>query len=163
MFAQCTCGQVKLEATGEPLSCAVCYCDDCQAGSRQLEALPGAGSLCEADGGTAYVLFRKDRVRMTSGAERLEDHKLGSASATSRTTATCCGSPMMMRFDDARHWVCLYRARVHGEAPPVQMRICTKFRTADAPFPTDVPAHAGYPAGFLGKLLVARVAMLFGR
>jgi hypothetical protein len=163
MIARCSCGGVEVEATGPPIGCFVCYCDDCQEGSRRAEALPNATPVREPDGGTAYVLYRKDRVTVTSGNERLEDHKIRVNSATNRTIASCCHSAMLMRFDDARHWVPIYRAGFQGDVPPVEMRICTKFRSADVHLPDDVPNHKGFPFGFLAKLLAARLAMLVGR
>jgi len=62
MTASCSCGSVELEAVGAPIASVVCYCDDCQEGSRQIEALPNARPVQDPDGGTAYVLYRKDRV-----------------------------------------------------------------------------------------------------
>ena len=41
MIARCTCGNVEVEAVGAPILSVACYCDDCQKGSRQIEALPG--------------------------------------------------------------------------------------------------------------------------
>jgi hypothetical protein len=38
MTASCSCGSVELEAIGAPITSVVCYCDDCQEGSRQIEA-----------------------------------------------------------------------------------------------------------------------------
>jgi hypothetical protein len=64
--------------------------------------------------------------------------------------ATCCNSAMFMRFDDAKHWVPVYRARFNGELPPVQWRICA-------------PGSAMYPPGFMWKLLTSRISMLLGR
>ena len=33
----CSCGSVELEAIGAPIVSVVCYCDDCQEGSSQIE------------------------------------------------------------------------------------------------------------------------------
>ncbi len=60
--ARCSCGGVELEAIGAPITSAVCYCESCQEGSRQIEALPSGRPVCDPDGGTAMVLYRKDRV-----------------------------------------------------------------------------------------------------
>lgn len=163
LTASCACGRVALEASGRPIACAVCYCDDCQAGSRAIEALPGAGPVLEPDGGTAYVLYRKDRVRCTRGAELLQPTKLRPGSATSRVVATCCNTAMLVTFDDAKHWVDVYRARVAGAPPPLEMRVCTRFRPAGSELPGDVPAYARFPLAFIGRLLAARLAMLLGR
>jgi hypothetical protein len=160
--AACACGAVKLEATGAPIVTAVCYCDDCQRAGREIEAMPGAPQVLDADGGSALVMFRKDRLRCVEGAERLVAHKLDPKSATSRYVATCCNSALYLGFDDAKHWADVFRARVTGELPPVQARIATKFRQSDAAMPTDAPAYTTYPPSLLFKVLSARIAMLFG-
>jgi hypothetical protein len=160
MVARCSCGSVELEALGVPITSAVCYCDTCQEGSRQLEALPNAARVRDADGGTAYILFRTDRVRYLRGDHLLRNLKLSESTATLRVFASCCNSAMVMKFDDARHWVSVYRARVGGDIPPLQFRICTKFRPANSKVPSDVPSSAMYPFGLLAKLATAKIAML---
>ena len=161
--ARCSCGSVEIEAFGSPITSAVCYCDTCQKGSRQIEALPNAVPILGADGGTAYILYRKDRLRYTKGSELLKGYKIEEKSATSRVAATCCNSAMVMRFDDARHWVLVYRARFAGDIPPLQWRICTKFKSENAEIPTDIPRSEMYPAGFMWKLLTSKISMLFNR
>jgi hypothetical protein len=158
--ASCACERVAFEATGSPIACAVCHCKDCEEGSRQIEALPNARPVREADGGTAYILFRKDRFVCTGGAPLLKSYKISQRSATSRVVATCCNSPMFLGFDDARHWVSAYRGRFHGDVPPLQMRICTKFRAASGALPKDLPNYSTFPLGFMVKLLGAKIAMV---
>jgi len=68
---------------------------------------------------------------------------------------------MVMRFDDARHWVSIYRARFQSDAPALEFRICTKFKPETAEIPHDVPGSAMYPRGFIVKLIKAKIAMLF--
>lgn len=160
VIVSCICGSVALKALGAPITSVICYCGDCQRGSRELVSLPNAAPVQDADGGTAYVVYRKDRVMPVKGAALLKNHKLDAASATNRVVATCCNTAMLMSFDDSRHWVSMYRARFAGDAMPVQMRICTKSRTA-APLPSDVPSFASYPLRFMMKLIAARVAMAF--
>jgi hypothetical protein len=75
--------------------------------------------------------------------------------------ATCCNAAVILTFDDSKHWVNLYRARV-GNPPPVQMQICTRHRQAGALDPT-VPAFSGYPLRLLAKFAAARIAMLLSR
>jgi hypothetical protein len=70
------------------------------------------------DGGTAYVLFAKDRVRCVSGDSLLKAYKLKDKSVTNRVVATCCNAPVLMNFDNGRHWVPVYRLRVLGNPPP---------------------------------------------
>jgi hypothetical protein len=160
--ARCSCGNVEIEAFGAPIMSVVCYCDSCQEGARRIEALANAGPVPGSDGGTAYILYRKDRINYAKGAELLRDHKIEEKSKTSRVVATCCNSAMVMRFDDARHWVPMYRARFAGHVPPLQWRICTKFKPENVEIPTDIPSSPMYPAGFAWKLLTSKLSMLFG-
>jgi len=163
MTATCSCGGVELKAFGRPIVSTVCYCKDCQKGAGQIEALPKAGVVRDPDGGTAYILYRKDRIECSKGAELLRSYKLKETSATNRVVATCCNSALFMNFDSGPHWVSAYRARFHRELPPVQLRICTKSKPKGAVLPDDVPCHRGYPPGFIVRLLASRVAMLLGR
>jgi hypothetical protein len=75
-IARCSCGNVEIETVGIPIASAVCYCDSCQEGSRQIEALTNAVPILDPDGGTAYVLYRKDRIKYLKGAELLKGYKL---------------------------------------------------------------------------------------
>jgi hypothetical protein len=158
-IAACACGSVELEASGIPITSVVCYCDDCQKGSRHIESLPNAAPVLDSDGGTAYIVYRKDRIRCSRGATLLKSHKIRAESVTNRVFATCCNSAMFLNFDDSKHWVDVYRARLRGAAPPVQMRLCTKFRRAAGEIPNDAPSYPKWSRKFLAKLLVARLAM----
>jgi len=160
--ASCACGNVELEMTGAPIVVVTCYCDSCQQGGRLIEALPNAPPVLESDGGTAYLAFRKDRFRCSKGAALLKGLKLRKPSATNRVIATCCNSAMFLNFDDSKHWVDIYRARLRGASPPLHLRICTRFRPDGPPLPNDVPHFPGYPFRFLARLLGARFAMLIG-
>src|SRR5215469_3671439 len=159
-MVRCQCGSVELECIGAPITRVVCYCDDCQEGSRQIEALPNARPAQDPDGGTGYVVYRRDRLRPSKGASLLKGYKIRERSATNRVVATCCNSAMFLNFDDRKHWVDVYRSRLDGELPPVQMRICTKFKPGNHSIPSDVPSYPGYPFKFILKLLGARFAML---
>ena len=161
--AQCSCGTVALALKGAPIVSLTCYCDTCQEGSRRIEALPGAPPIRETHGGTEYIVYRKDRVTYVRGAERVKDDTLVQNPKTVRVVASCCNSAIMMRFDDARHWIPVYRARLGPDAPPIQMRICTSFLPNGEILPNDVPSYPDYPGALMMKLLSSRVAMLFGR
>src|SRR5271170_5696508 len=76
MTATCSCGGVELKAFGRPIVSSVCYCDDCRKGADQIESLPNAGAIRDPDGGTAYILYRKDRIECSKGAELLKSYKL---------------------------------------------------------------------------------------
>jgi len=161
--ARCSCGSVEIEAIGAPITSLVCYCDDCQEGSRRIEALPNGCAVRDPDGGTAYVLYRKDRVKRSKGAELLRSYKLSEKSATNRVVATCCNSAMFMSFDDSKHWVPVCRARFQGDVPPLQMRIQTKHRPESGDVPSDVRSYPGYPPRFIAKLVAAQIAMWLRR
>jgi hypothetical protein len=83
-----------LQASGAPIVGIVCYRDDCQEGGRRIEALAKASPVQDADGGTAYLLYRKDRLDCVKGAPLLKGLKLKETSATNRVVATCCNSAM---------------------------------------------------------------------
>jgi hypothetical protein len=161
--ASCSCGSVELAAFGAPIVSSVCYCADCQKGARQIESLPHAGPVCDPDGGTEYLLYRKDRIECAKGEALLKRYKIKESSATNRVVATCCHSAMFVNFDKGPFWVAAYRARFQGDLPPLQMRISTKFRPDDVVLPNDVPSYRGYPLRLMAKLLVSGAAMLLRR
>jgi hypothetical protein len=163
MTATCSCGGVELKAFGRPIVSTVCYCDDCRKGADLIEALPGAGSVRDPDGGTAHILYRKDRIACARGAELLKPCKLEETSVTNRVVAACCNAAMIMNFDRGPHWVSAYRARFRGDLPPLQLRVCTRSRPDGVVLPDDVPSSRGYPPAFVVKLLASRLAMLLGR
>jgi hypothetical protein len=163
LTAACACGTVVFETVGEPIATAVCYCDDCQAAAGRIEALPGSGSFRQSDGGTPFVVYRKDRIRCTRGASSLVKMKLRENSATNRWLAKCCNSVMTLDFDDSKHWVDVYGARIQPSAPRPQMLLCTKFAPRTPANPDRIPSYPGYAPRLLLKLLAARVAMLFSR
>lgn len=157
--ASCSCGSVELEAIGAPITSVACYCDDCQEGSRQIEALPNACPVQGPDGGTTYLLYRKDRVKCSRGAQFLQGYKIRGTSATNRVVATCCNSAMFLNFDSGRHWVSVYRVRLQGDVPPLQMRIFTKFKPDNSDVPGDVPSYSRVPLKLVAKLVAAKIAM----
>ena len=55
-------------------------------------------------GGTAYVVYRKDRVKCSRGNQFLQGYKIKEKSPTNRVVATCCNSAMFLNFDDGKHW-----------------------------------------------------------
>jgi hypothetical protein len=160
----CACGEVRIVVSGAPIVTAACYCDDCQAGAAQIEALPGARAIKDADGGTWSALYREDRVRVVQGVERLTRVKLRAKTPTNRVVATCCNSAMMVDFDRGPHWVAMYRPGYEGPKPPLEMRLQTRFAPDPRALPRDgVPGYRMFPLRFIGRLLAARVAMLVGR
>jgi hypothetical protein len=161
--ATCACGRVTVKGSGKPIASAACFCNDCRAGAARIETLPNAPAVRDADGGTSYILFRKDRFECTEGADLLRSSKLKETSPTNRVVASCCNSAMFMNFDRGPHWVSVYRARCHGDLPPLDARIFTKFRPEGVVLPNDVPNSKIFPLGIIVKLLASRVAMALGR
>jgi hypothetical protein len=158
LVASCGCGRVALELTGKSIVSAVCYCKSCQEAGRILEGFPAAPAVLGPDGGTEFVLYRKDRVRLVRGAEHLEEHRLKPESPTRRVRATCCQAAIFLDLTKG-HWLSIYRARFLKDAPRIEMRVTTKERPAGAPLTEEVPNHAGYSGTFLLRLLGARLAM----
>ena len=160
LTASCRCGVVALEATGEPIVHTACYCASCQEAGQRMEQLPDAPPVLGADGGTDFVLYRKDRVRYVRGGERLEAHRLKPESPTRRMVATCCNSAMFLDFTKG-HWLSLYRARMPGSVPPLEMRVMTADRCEGVVLPEDVPNYAAHSGKFMWKLLAAWIPMGF--
>jgi hypothetical protein len=158
--ARCSCGTVEIEMTGAPIASIVCYCNDCQQGGRQIEALPDASKVLDSDGGTAYVLYRKDRVRCSKNATFLKSYKISAKSATNRVVATCCNSGMLVNFDDGKPWASVYRSRIQGDAPALQIRIYTKCKPGGLGTSDDVPSYSTFPLRFAARLIAAKVALL---
>ena len=115
--ARCKCGQVELKLSGDPIATTVCHCSSCQTAGKLLDELSGATRVLDAGGGTAFVIFRKDRLRCKSGGARLAEHRLKPDSATRRVVATCCNTAMFLDFTKG-HWVSVYEGRLdlHPEA-----------------------------------------------
>ncbi len=158
LIAACRCGMVAFEAIGAPIVSVACYCASCQEAGRRLEALPAVPRVLDADGGTGFILYRKDRVRCVRGEANLEAHRLQPNSPTRRVTATCCNAAMFLEFSKG-HWLSLYRDRFSGGAPPLEMRTMTADRREGVAFDDDVPSYATHSGKFMWKLLAAWVAM----
>jgi hypothetical protein len=159
--AACRCGKVRFEISGAPILSGICYCTSCQEGGRRHQALPGADVVLGADGGTSYVLFRKDRIRCVQGGEQLEERRLKPESPTRRVDAGCCNSAMFVDFTKG-HWLTMYRGRV-PDAPPPTIRMMTAERPAGVELPDDMSNCPKYSGKFMLKLLGAWVAMGFRR
>ena len=160
LTASCRCGAVVLEVAGAPIAHTACYCASCQEAGRRIEQLPGAPPMLDTDGGTDVVLYRKDRVRCVRGGERLEAHRLKPESPTRRMVAACCNSAMFLDFTKG-HWLTLYRARMPGSVPPLEMRVMTADRREGVVLPQDAPNYATHAGKLMWKLLAAWVPMGF--
>jgi hypothetical protein len=158
--ARCACGCVRYEAIGTPITSVVCYCASCQEAGRAFERLPAAPQVLETDGGTAAILYRKDRVRCVEGQGYLKEYRLKPESPTRRLVATCCNTAMFLDFTKG-HWLSMYRRRFSTGAPEIEMRVMTRDRRASVALPNDVPNYRGHSGRFIVKLLAAWIAMRF--
>ncbi|HTT05070.1 MAG TPA: DUF6151 family protein [Steroidobacteraceae bacterium] len=158
--AACRCGAVVLEVTGAPIVHAACYCTSCQEAGRQIESLPAAPPVLDADGGTDVVLYRKDRVRCVQGGDRMEAHRLKANSPTRRMVATCCNSAMFLDFTKG-HWLTFYRARLAGPVQALEMRVMTAQKRSGVALSENVPNYAGRSGKLMWKLLAAWAVMGF--
>ncbi|HTI80737.1 MAG TPA: hypothetical protein VL614_09855 [Acetobacteraceae bacterium] len=156
--APCRCGKVELEIVGAPILRGICYCASCQEAGRQYQAMPGADRVLAEDGGTDYVLYRKDRVRCLQGGGLLEERRLKPSSPTRRMHARCCDTPMFCDFTKG-HWLSVYRGRLPNDIPPAIMRLMTAARPKGVAVPDDMPNYPGYSGKFMLKLIAAWIAM----
>jgi hypothetical protein len=161
LLARCRCGAVVVATIGKPIITSICYCMGCQSAARLVAARPGGAIETTPDGGTECLIFRKDRFVVAKGAERLEALRLKQDALTRRMIATCCNSGMYMAFDDSKPWVSAFRARFVGEIPPVEMRICTKYRRSPERLDDRLPNYPGFPGRMMLRILAAWTAMLF--
>jgi hypothetical protein len=160
LSATCRCGKVEIALEAAPVLVAGCYCTSCQRAGQAFEAMASAPPVLDADGGTPYVICRKDRVRFVRGREKLQAYLLKPGAPTRRVMAVCCNSAMFADFTPG-HWLSLYRKRFGAGAPPVEMRVMTAERRADVVLGNEVPNHAGRSGHFMWKLIAAWAAMSF--
>ncbi|MGS4985033.1 hypothetical protein SAMN05444149_105423 [Pseudosulfitobacter pseudonitzschiae] len=150
----CTCGAVALSLSGPPILVAECHCTSCRTAADRLGV-----AITEPNGGTRFVVQRKDRAVLQRGLEHLAAFRLTPQSGTQRIVATCCNSPIWLQFKGG-HWLSLYAAQwPDGAAPGPDLRTMTR----DAPdkLPDDLPNAATQSTGFMARLLWAWICMGF--
>jgi hypothetical protein len=160
--ASCRCGKVELEIADAPILRGICYCASCQEAGRRHVAVPGADDVLAEDGGTDYVLYRKDRVRCVRGGDLLEVLRLKPDSPTRRMVACCCDTAMFLDFTRG-HWLTVYRGRLPADIAPATMRMMTAERPEGVMLPDDMANYPGHSGKFMLKLLRAWIAMGFRR
>jgi hypothetical protein len=160
--ARCRCGKVELQIGGAPILRGICYCGSCQEAGRRYQAAPGVDSVLAEDGGTDYVLYRKDRIRCVQGGDLLEERRLKPASPTRRMYARCCNTAMFLDFTKG-HWLTVYRGRLPNNIPPATMRMMTAERPTGVVLPDDMANYPRHSGKFMLKLLLAWIAMGFRR
>lgn len=159
---RCACGQVEIQASGDPITTIACYCDDCQAGARHIESLPNAPKVLDAQGGTDIALYRTDRVQYTKGKDLLKPHKNREGTVTNRHYSSCCHTQMLADFDNWQPWVSLYKHTAVKDFPDLEMRIFTKFSPSPEDISKDVPVYSTFPKSFPFRMLKVFLAMRLG-
>jgi hypothetical protein len=156
----CTCGEVQLHVEKAPIISAECHCNSCRAAGARLQTL-GARPVLKANGGTHFVLYRKDRIRFSKGAERLKAFRLTPEATTRRVVATCCNTPVFLEFKGG-HWLSLYAGLWPKDTlPPLDLRTMTSDRPEGAVLDAEVPSGTRQTLAFYAKLLGAWIAMGF--
>ena len=156
--ARCRCGKVELQIVGPPILRGICYCASCQEAGRRYKEVPGGDSVLAEDGGTDYVLYRKDRVRCVQGGNLFEERRLRPGSPTRRMYARCCKTAMFLDFTKG-HWLTVYRGRLPNGIPAATMRMMTAERPEGVILPNDMANYPRHSAKFMLKLLRAWMAM----
>lgn len=161
IVARCRCGKCELALKGKPIVSATCYCSSCQKAALKFEGLSGAEAVRQTDGGTPYVLQRKDRVHFGKGTEFLREYRLSNGAPNRRVVATCCNSPMFLEFKGG-HWLSVYRDRLKpGERPATEMRTMTRDRPVGVEFNDMLPSYNTHSVRFMWRLFAAWAAMGF--
>lgn len=155
---QCHCGQVRglLKAT-RPSNRCVCYCADCQAFARHLQAR----DALDARGGTDIVQVPSSHVMFTQGTQHLACIRLTDKGML-RWYASCCGTLIGNTPPDRKiSFVGLIHSCLKGGGPsidesfgPVTMRVGVKSALG-----TDKPTQSG----LLGGVAKAVYIILRGR
>lgn len=116
--------------------------------------------MLNADGGTEFTLFRKDRVAFTHGETLLCAHRLTPEATTRRVLARCCNTPMFLEFTKG-HWLSVYRDRLGADAPKIEMRVLARDRREGLTFSDSLPTYKTHSIGFMWRLFTAWVTMGF--
>lgn len=157
----CKCGQFRMQVEGTHIASVECLCNSCRQAAAVLSALPGAPSIVDDKGATPYVMHRKDRLRIQSGAEHLREYRLSPNADTRRVVATCCNTPV---FADMKggHWLSIFaQLWPDSERPPLEMRTMVGDLADPAQLPNDVPNLKKHSMAFYSRLFGAWAKMGF--
>lgn len=157
----CACGQCALALEGRPFVTAECHCTSCRTAGERLGGLPLARPMQLTNGGTHFVLYRKDKVLFIRGQDLLREYRLKADAPTRRVVASCCNSPIFLEFQGA-HWLSLYASLWPADtAPQPELRTMTSDLGPGKVLDDSLPAGRLPTARFYWKLLAAWIAMGF--
>jgi hypothetical protein len=161
MTIGCACGRTRLEVQGAPILVSECLCNSCKVAADRLATLPAARNLLTSYGATPCAEYRKDRIRIQSGAEHLCEFRLSADASSRRVVATCCNTPVFLEMKGA-HWLSLYLHLWPDEARPnAEMRTMAGDLPDTSSLPNDMPNLKSHTVSFYAKLLGAWIAMGF--
>lgn len=157
----CACGETRLEVQGDPILVSECLCNSCRAAADRLAKLPGARPILTAYKATPCAEYRKDRVRILSGAEHLREFRLTADAGSRRIVATCCNTPVFLEMKGA-HWLSLYLHLWPAETrPKPELRTMVGDLEDKSSLPNDIVNLKTHHLRFYAKLLKAWIAMGF--
>lgn len=155
----CACGRTRFEVRGAPILVSECLCNSCRAAAGRLATLPGARNILKPYGATPCAEYRKDRIRILSGAEYLHEFRLSADAGSRRVVATCCSTPVFLELKGA-HWLSVYlHLWPDGTRPKAEMRTMTGDLADASNLPKDIPNLKSHTVSFYAKLLGAWLAM----
>lgn len=160
---QCACGRTVHEGRGRPIATVACYCDDCQAAGRAVDALPHGRGGVAADGGMVSSIFRADRVECVRGKELLVDHKLRPESRTIRALASCCNSSVATHFGAAAPIVTLRTFAQEAPAFSPEMCVYTKYAPDVKQIAHAAPRYRGIPPKLIVSVMAAGLGLALRR
>ncbi|WP_040585448.1 GFA family protein [Allomesorhizobium alhagi] len=157
----CNCGRTRLEVLGAPILVSECLCNSCRAAADRLASLPGARNILTSYGATPCAEYRKDRVRILSGAEHMSEFRLSADAGSRRVVATCCNTPVFLEMKGA-HWLSIYLHLWPDEArPKAELRTMAGDLPDASKLPDDIANLKSHTVSFYAKLLRAWIAMGF--
>ncbi|MCR6499144.1 DUF6151 family protein [Shinella sp. CPCC 101442] len=157
----CTCGKTHFEVEGEPFLVSECLCNSCRAAAARLERLPGAQSMLTSYQATPSAEYRKDRIKILSGAENLREFRLTADAGSRRIVATCCNTPVFLEMKGA-HWLSVYLHLWPAETrPKPELRTMVGDLQDASGLPADILNLKTHHLKFYAKLLAAWIAMGF--
>lgn len=157
----CACGKTRLEVQGAPILVSECLCNSCRTAANRLATLPGAKNILTSYDATPSAEYRKDRIRILSGAEHLREFRLSADAGSRRVVATCCNTPVFLEMKGA-HWLSVYLHLWPAAArPKPEMRTMVGDLTDASRLPADMPNLKSHTVSFYAKLLGAWIAMKF--
>jgi hypothetical protein len=107
------------------------------------------------------MTYRDGRLSCTAGNDLLQGVKLRDGAPTTRFIATCCKSPVYLKYGPG-WWTSVYRVRFGAEAAPIEFRSQTQHVPPEAVLPNDLPIYRSFPPLLFVRLLTAGAAQLLG-